>query len=1309
MSEYNHNQQQQQNHQHQQHQSASSDAVPASSFSAVAIDTSNNVVPAAPYPPMNANYYNNIRAPSKSSLSTSPHYTTTYGRASSMSSSLVGEHIVTTNATTPSLSTTVSAIGGGGYSLGELTTIAATSDDDSKIYNNKNNNNNNSSTGVGGVGGGGGVALSSQIMFCPDLMHDDIVATINCVSPSSLTTTTNNKAKSISDSGIASSYGYGSGSGSGDSSISVGGKQRGGGNKMSSTTGPIMMELRRVEIKRNPNGDDDDDNDNGSSHGYDEFFTTRTVAVSRGLPSLGISVASTCLDLASSTIVNNYDSSGNTLMAATGSTTGALCIHKFNTIEKTTTATIMCDDDDDSDIGMGNNNNTSSSLAKSSTFNNGDDDDLFSASPIEYFHTPRHHRKASAVAWRTAVQTNHVAIGLVGTNTTVSGGTKNHHSNHHHHNRRGGPISMRASASDREYCCFLWDIVDTKKTTMPLSKFAYNSPVASLAWMMDGQTLAVGGQQRTIQLYDLRMLTDDNNKLPPLSAHAHESGVHGIEVHPFRPNLMATFCRAVGEPVKLFDIRRMDSVVSEIRLTRNDINTSGTAGSSTSNTSMGTMSMQRKEQMKAEAIQWSMHESGMLSVATGESVQEYDTNSGSRPNLVRVNRVSRAGKTIRAIALYRGKERRAAQPNDGSIVPIDGDSSNSNAMIVQERKEDEVNINDDSQKDCNRSDRLLSLLYPQRMLAVLEDQTIVDMAKDTNAPLAISRRDGRLVHALGPHLFMGKSSEGPSAMEKIVMKKNGIEMQQDDEDISATMMRRARCLQKNPYSMDPELNIKLMSREIESDEDIDGYRSSLLPKYSNYALLRLWSWIERVESLSFQEVEDTNEDLRMAKGLLNTGIIQILGMDTQNYDGNDTVDEQTLFSETFACNIYDGPTRRVALSLCGWAGKFDLTIVMAECEAFGEHERSAALAVWHEDVGAAVEALQRASESIRLQSRETEGGSTALAASLQYAETLDLISMCIAGYGGKTESQRGVWRRACSSLLLRDDLSSTKAKHSRVAYLRALCEFLMNAGTIESLVKILENSQLSLCDRVAFSCRFLEKKELMTYLVRCVEICQNEGDLEGLAITSLSKPGIKILQSFVDQYTDVQTAALVVSRVILPLDWAIERKICFEWVESYRSLLNYWQMWQTRAMFDVDRAEVLRRVKARSVGGGTNQRRHPNPRMRQSPRPPDPDILPCIPAQLEARCNYCSSPLSLKRNEGITNQWLSKMQPLLNCCPQCRKPLPRCSICLLSMGSLNPYMELTRARQKGTNAASADNLSSLSSMNFAEWYTWCMR
>ncbi len=1198
----------------------------------------NIVVPTAPYPPMN-NYYGMQSAPSKSAMSSSPHYTTTYGRASTPPS-LVGEQVTTAPA---------SGLLPDGAGIGMGGSISTTSNKNNNKKNSGGGNNINAASNTSNASPG--ATHPPQIMFCPG--RHDIVASINCVSSLS-----ENKGRFNIQPTQRSKTSTANKSNNGKVS----------GPSTANANGPIMLELRRLELvtRHHKSVSEYDDINSGIDDRFESessFFTTRRVAVSRGNPNLGTtSVASTCMDLPSQSVVKNYDNK-STMVAVTGSSTGALCIHRFSAIDE-------C---------------------------GGDNKELYSSSPIEYFHMPRHHRKASSVAWRPAIQTNHVAIGLVAANATSAGNINNPMPH-----RRGGTIKMRSGGSDREYCCFLWDIMDTKKT-MPLSKFAYNNPVASLAWMMDGQTLAVGSQQRTIQLYDLRLSTSNNSKLPPLSAHAHESSVDGIEVHPHRPHLMATFCRSVGEPVKLFDIRRMDSVVGEIRLT--NINDNHNAGNSTASIPKS-FSAQRLQQVKAEAIQWSFIEPGMLTVASGDSIQEYDTNSGSRPSLVRTNRVSKAGKFIKAIALYRGKESSesplAVVPSNSKVADSDTDG------LVAEEKNDYGDNALNSVRNDDKADRLLSLIYPKRLLAVLEDQTIEDMAKDTNVPLAISRRDGRLVHALGPHLFMGSSSEGPSAMERIIkIEESGLV--QGEEDISATMMRRARCLQTNPYSMNPERNIKLMSQEVANEDrrQCNTPSVSIFPGYSNRALLRLWGWIERIESLSFQDVDDTDDDPRIIRDILNAGVLQLLNF--QRDDGNK---EQIMYSETLAWNVYDSPARRAALSSCGWAGKFDLTIVMAECEALGEYERSAALAVWHEDMGAAVEALQRASEAIHIQAREG-GNRYSFSMSTQYAETLGLISMCVAGFGGKTQSQRGVWTRACASLLARDDMSSTEGRNStRVAYLRAVCEFLMNAGTNESLLKVLENSILSLCDRVAFACRFLERKELTTYLLRCVDICQQHGDLEGLAITGLSKPGIKILQSFVDHYTDVQTAALVVSRVILPSDWALERKICFEWVESYRSLLNFWQMWQSRAIFDVDRADLLRRVKARTGGVGF-QRRIPNPRVRQSPRPPDPDILPRVPAQLEARCNYCNSPLSLKKQEGVTNQWLSKMQPLLNCCPQCRKPLPRCSVCLLSMGSLNPYMELTRSRQGhrggGKNIASPDDLTSLSSMNFAEWYTWCMR
>jgi hypothetical protein len=413
---------------------------------------------------------------------------------------------------------------------------------------------------------------------------------------------------------------------------------------------------------------------------------------------------------------------------------------------------------------------------------------------------------------------------------------------------------------------------------------------------------------------------------------------------------------------------------------------------------------------------------------------------------------------------------------------------------------------------------------------------------------------------------------------------------------------------------------------------------------------------------------------------------------------------------------------RSALTSCGWAGKFDLINVLAECEALGEYERSAALAVWHGDIGAAVEALQRASGFVRLILGEKKTGSAFSHATPRYAETLDLIAMCIAGYGGNTESSTRVWRNACASLLLREDLSSDKPMSSRIAYLRGLCQFLMSIGVNGGLEQVLENVHLSLSDRVAFACRFLPHKELRVYLTKSIESAQAAGNIEGLAVTALSKEGIKILQSYMDRYSDVQTVALVVARVVLPPDWTVERKVCTEWVESYRGLLNTWQMWQSRAMFDVDRAELLRRFKAKNAAdalppGGSKTSNYPTRRgmshpQRRSTRPMDPDIMSSIPAQLDARCNYCSSPLGLRRNEGNANQWLSKMKPVLSCCPQCRKPLPRCSICMLSLGVLNPYMELTRERSRpGPRgiATAPDDLSMLANLPFAEWFTWCMR
>jgi hypothetical protein len=299
---------------------------------------------------------------------------------------------------------------------------------------------------------------------------------------------------------------------------------------------------------------------------------------------------------------------------------------------------------------------------------------------------------------------------------------------------------------------------------------------------------------------------------------------------------------------------------------------------------------------------------------------------------------------------------------------------------------------------------------------------------------------------------------------------------------------------------------------------------------------------------------------------------------------------------------------------------------------------------------------------------------------------------------------------------------STRFK-SREAYLRAVCSFLISASTKGDLKDTLDDDYLSLSDRCAFACIFLSRHDLRTFLKAKIGTCINAGNLEGILITGLERQGISLLQSFVDKFSDVQTASLVSSRVILPSQWSREKMVTSEWLETYREMLNKWQMWQSRALFDVGRIELVRRLRQKVEEASQSAPVPVRPLRRQhiitqtgrrqqfGSRQNEPDSPSQVfPPQIQARCNYCNTSLPLaklvRRQDGIANNWLSRQNPVLSCCPnsQCRKPLPRCAICLLPLGCLNPYLEL---RKHGLQ--NVDDLSELSNLPFAEWFTWCMR
>jgi hypothetical protein len=162
----------------------------------------------------------------------------------------------------------------------------------------------------------------------------------------------------------------------------------------------------------------------------------------------------------------------------------------------------------------------------------------------------------------------------------------------------------------------------------------------------------------------------------------------------------------------------MDAVLGEIKVG---------SGNSKAAPSSSLSSAHSSNQEPVGAIKWTLLEPGILSIAIGSSIQDYDTKSGSRPALVRVNH-AKEGSRIRDFALYPQRQASDSEEKEGH--------------------------------------QLIDKLYSRRMLTVLEDRNVCDMAKHTYAPVAISHRDGRIAHSLGASLFVGSRESGKHDCEQ---------------------------------------------------------------------------------------------------------------------------------------------------------------------------------------------------------------------------------------------------------------------------------------------------------------------------------------------------------------------------------------------------------------------------------------------------------------------------------------------------------------------------------------------------------------
>ncbi|KAG7157420.1 GATOR complex protein MIOS-A-like [Homarus americanus] len=213
---------------------------------------------------------------------------------------------------------------------------------------------------------------------------------------------------------------------------------------------------------------------------------------------------------------------------------------------------------------------------------------------------------------------------------------------------------------------------------------------------------------------------------------------------------------------------------------------------------------------------------------------------------------------------------------------------------------------------------------------------------------------------------------------------------------------------------------------------------------------------------------------------------------------------------------------------------------------------------------------------------------------------------------------------------------------------------------LNSTAMALSETEMAIEDRVAFACTYLSDIRLMEYLEKLNTQLTEEGNLDGILLTDCgtghyTHPSARFYQRF-----------------------------------SYRNLLDSLGLWNERAQLDV----IM------------NDNKH-------AERPPQ---------HIYLTCNFCKKGISAyiqtpgrPRNPyarfGTGSANKSKMQA----CPNCRKPLPRCSLCLVHMGTPSGWgssVPKNSSGEEGVDGApntptSNTTVSKRKLSNFTSWFTWC--
>jgi WD repeat-containing protein mio len=331
--------------------------------------------------------------------------------------------------------------------------------------------------------------------------------------------------------------------------------------------------------------------------------------------------------------------------------------------------------------------------------------------------------------------------------------------------------------------------------------------------------------------------------------------------------------------------------------------------------------------------------------------------------------------------------------------------------------------------------------------------------------------------------------------------------------------------------------------------------------------------------------------------------------------------------------------RRLCLDMCRWGGPRDVDLSASDQSmdlerASSMRTRAAAQALFRGDVKEAVYVLQKASTT--------------------HPELL-FVALAIQLMSDRPDHET-----------VADQLEFDERVASRTdPYLRAISSLIAT----RDWRAIANQRSLPMRDRVYIAMKYFGDEELTAWLEEEVALAVETGDIEGIVLTGITDGLVDILAKYVQKFLDYQTATLLLS-ICAPR--YIDDLRCAAMRNAYRAYLQRHRAFFQRCKFEV---ESTKRSKHNGV---------------PTVKPPG--------RQIALRCVYCDAETSLEQHHKLaipprssgaisplpasapspavkvtssttqSNPFTEKMVRAGISCPNCKRHLPRCVVCLEVVG-----------------------------------------